>query len=121
MPWLMQLEIHPRVKILGFSGLLNVVDLKIIFYGLSLKLAHEIWLAISTGKLLSWNFTRYLHSSIYSRSLELRIFTTCHLFLELTYKTNIITFATFFLMLFNLIYNILENEIHVRILHFLFP
>ena len=74
MPWLMQLEIHPRVKILGFSGLLNLVDLKIIFDGLSLKLAHRIWLAISTGKLLPWDFTRYLHSSIYSRSLELPIF-----------------------------------------------
>ena len=31
MSWLMQLEIHQRVKILRFSGLLNLVDLNIIF------------------------------------------------------------------------------------------
>ena len=63
MPWLMQLQIHGNVRILGFNGLLNLVELNIMG-GLFLKV-RTMHLLLLNGELRHWDLTRYLHSSIY--------------------------------------------------------
>ena len=62
-PWLMQLQIHKRVNILGFNGLLNLLELNIMG-GIYLKVT-TMHLHLLIGKLPPWHITRYLHSSIY--------------------------------------------------------
>ena len=59
MPWLMQLQIHGNVRILGFNGLLNLVGLNIMG---GLHLAIDLLL---NPRNRHWHGTRYLHSSIY--------------------------------------------------------
>ena len=59
MPWLMQLQIHRRVNIVGFNGLLNLVGLNIMG---GLHLAIDLLL---NPRNRHWHGTRYLHSSIY--------------------------------------------------------
>ena len=63
LPWLMQLQIRDKVKILGFNGLLNLVELNIMGGSfLNMRIAKSLF---SNGVPHPWHSTRYLHSSIY--------------------------------------------------------
>ncbi|XP_034681418.1 disease resistance protein RPP13-like isoform X3 [Vitis riparia] len=69
MPWLMHLQIHLEMQILGFKGLLNLVEMDMFeknrslqhLVGIDLKyarLAVAASLAVSSGALRPWVFTR---------------------------------------------------------------
>ncbi|XP_034681423.1 putative disease resistance protein At1g50180 isoform X2 [Vitis riparia] len=53
MPWLMQLHIHKRVNIVGFNGLLNLVELNIMD-----EMAFEVKLFFSEHRFRHWHRTR---------------------------------------------------------------
>ena len=63
MPWLMQLQIHGKVNILGLNGLLNLVELNI--KGGTFLNMRIVKLLLLNSVPHPWHSTRYLHSTIY--------------------------------------------------------
>ena len=61
MPWLKQLQIHKRVNILGFIGLLKLVELNIIGQPFPIMM-YGFWPRLAPHP---WHQRRYLNSSIY--------------------------------------------------------